>query len=98
MGYQKLDEISGNYRVVSSSIAGDLDLINAIEAEGWKLLFTGLNGTNTYYYFKRVIEHRFTAQDRGRIDDIIHALQFLEKDKMLSYADEIELLNNIRLW
>ena len=39
MGYQKLDEINGNYRVISSSIAGDLDLINTTETEGWKLFF-----------------------------------------------------------
>lgn len=39
-----------------------------------------------------------TAQDRGRIDEIIKALQFLEKDKMICYADEIEFLKKIRSW
>ena len=96
MGYQKRDEINGNYRVVSSSIVGDLDLINTIEAEGWKLFFVDSNNGTSYYYFKRI--KSFSAQDRGKIDDIIHALQFLEKDKMLNYADEIDFLNNIRSW
>lgn len=39
-----------------------------------------------------------SARDRGRIDEIIKALEFIEKDKMLNYADEIEFLNNIRSW
>lgn len=53
MGYQKIDEINGNYRVVRSSIAGDLYLINTIESEGWKLLFADSNGITTYYYFTK---------------------------------------------
>ena len=39
-----------------------------------------------------------SARDRGMIDEIIKALEFLEQDKMLSYADEIEFLNRIRNW
>lgn len=39
-----------------------------------------------------------SVRDRGRIDEIIKALEFLEKDKMLCYADEIEFLNKIRNW
>lgn len=38
------------------------------------------------------------AHDRGRIDEIIKALRFLEEDKMLCYANEIELLEKIRSW
>lgn len=53
MGYQEIDETNGNYRVVRSSIAGDLDLINTTEAEGWKLLFTDSNNIYTYYYFTK---------------------------------------------
>lgn len=98
MGYHTFDEINGNYRIISSSIAGDLELINTIEAEGWKLLFTGLNGTNTCYYFKRNNEYRLTALERGFIDDIISTLEFLAKDKMICFDDEIELLKKIRTW
>lgn len=39
-----------------------------------------------------------SARDRGRIDEIIKALKFLEEDKMICYADEIEFLNKIRSW
>lgn len=98
MEYHTIDEIVGNYRVISSSIQGNLELIRKAELEGWKLFSIDSSNITSYYYFKRVIEHRFTAQDRGRIDDIIHALQFLEKDKMLSYAGEIEFLEKIRSW
>ena len=96
MGYQKLDETNGNYRVVSSSIAGNLDLINTIEAEGWKLLFTGLNGTDTYYYFtKRPVIPTLTPKDRGHVEEIIKALEFLEEDQLVSYYDEINFLKGL---
>ena len=96
MGYQKLDEINGNYRVVRSSIAGDLNLINTIEAEGWKLLFADSNSTNTYYYFtKRPIILSLTARDRGHVEEIIKALEFLEEDKLISYYDEIDFLKGL---
>ena len=96
MGYQKLDEINGNYRVVNSSIAGNLDLINTIETEGWKLLFTDSNSTDTYYYFtKRPILLALTARDRGRVEEIIKALEFLEEDKLISYYDEINFLKGL---
>lgn len=39
-----------------------------------------------------------SARDRGRIDEIIKALKFLEEDKMICYADEIEFLKKIRTW
>ena len=39
-----------------------------------------------------------SAKDRGRIDEIIKALKFLEEDKMLCYADEIDFLKRIREW
>lgn len=39
-----------------------------------------------------------SARDRGRIDEIIKALRFLEEDKMLCYSDEIEFLKKIRTW
>lgn len=39
-----------------------------------------------------------SARDRGRIDEIIKALKFLEEDKMICYADEIEFLKKIRSW
>ena len=39
-----------------------------------------------------------SARDRGRIDEIIKALEFLEKDKMICYADEIKFLKKIRSW
>lgn len=96
MGYQKVDEINGNYRVVNSTISGDLDLINAIELEGWKLLFANSNGTTIYYYFtKRPITLTLTARDRGRVEEIIKALEFLEEDKLISYYDEIDFLKGL---
>lgn len=98
MGYHTIDEIIGNYRVISSSIQGNLELIRKAELEGWKLSFIDSSNGTSYYYFKRVIEHRFTAQDRGRIDEIIKALKFLEKDQLLNYSLEIDFLNNIRSW
>lgn len=39
-----------------------------------------------------------SARDRGRIDEIIKALKFLEEDKMICYANEIDFLNKIRSW
>lgn len=39
---------------------------------------------------------QFSAYERGRIDEIIKALEFLEKDKMISYAEEIDFLRKIR--
>ena len=42
--------------------------------------------------------HMLSARDRGRIDEIIKALKFLEEDKMLCYADEIDFLKRIREW
>lgn len=39
-----------------------------------------------------------SARDRGRVDEIIKALKFLEEDKMICYADEIEFLKKIRSW
>lgn len=39
-----------------------------------------------------------SARDRGRIDEIIKALEFLAEDKMLCYTDEIEFLKKIRTW
>lgn len=39
-----------------------------------------------------------SARDRGRIDEIIKALKFLEEDKMICYTDEIEFLKKIRSW
>lgn len=98
MGYHTIDEIIGNYRVISSSIHGNLELIQKAELEGWKLFSIDSSNITSYYYFKRVIEHRFTAQDRGRIDEIIKALKFLEKDQLLNYSLEIDFLNNIRSW
>ena len=99
MGYQKIDEINGNYRVVRSSIAGDLYLINTIESEGWKLLFTDSSSTNTYYYFtKRPTTLILTASDRGKIDEIVEALRYLETEHLISYSEEIDFLYKIREW
>lgn len=39
---------------------------------------------------------QLSARDRGYIDEIIKALKFLEEDKMISYAEEIEFLEKIR--
>lgn len=37
-----------------------------------------------------------TASDRGKIDEIIMALNTLGKEKMINYDEEIDFLNNIR--
>jgi hypothetical protein len=42
--------------------------------------------------------HTLSARDRGTIDEIIKALNALEQDKMLCYADEIGFLKRIREW
>ena len=42
--------------------------------------------------------HMLSARDRGRIDEIIKALEALEQDKMLCYSDEISFLKRIREW
>ena len=39
-----------------------------------------------------------SALERGFIDNIISTLKFLEEDKMICYADEIEFLKKIRSW
>ena len=39
---------------------------------------------------------QLSAYEKGRIDEIIKALHFLEEDKMLSYAEEIKFLEDIR--
>lgn len=39
---------------------------------------------------------QLSAYERGRVDEIIKALKFLEEDKMISYAEEIEFLEKIR--
>ena len=39
-----------------------------------------------------------SALERGFIDNIISTLEFIEKDKMICYTDEIELLKKIRSW
>ena len=44
------------------------------------------------------VKTTLSARDRGRIDEIIKALKFLEEDKMLCYADEIDFLKKIREW
>lgn len=67
---------------------------NAVTSLEKSLLFEGfvdgfVSGINT---------HTLSARDRGRIDEIIKALRFLEDDKMICYSDEIEFLNKIREW
>ena len=39
---------------------------------------------------------QLSAYERGRVDEIIKALKFLEEDKMICYAEEIEFLKKIR--
>lgn len=64
------------------------------------------SGTEKSYLFEGFINGFMTgintptlsARDRGRIDEIIKALKFLEEDKMLCYADEIGFLKRIREW
>lgn len=64
------------------------------------------SGTEKAYIFEGFVDgfmtgintHTLSARDRGRIDEIIKALKFLEEDKMLCYADEIDFLKKIREW
>ena len=53
---------------------------------------------NTPVYPVQTKSTLMSARDRGRIDEIIKALKFLEEDKMICYADEIEFLKKIRTW
>lgn len=39
-----------------------------------------------------------SALERGFVDNIISTLEFIEKDKMICYADEIEFLKKIQTW
>lgn len=39
-----------------------------------------------------------TASDRGKIDEIIMALENYEEEKMINYKEEIDFLKNIRKW
>lgn len=64
------------------------------------------SGTEKSYLFEGFVEgfmtgintHMLSARDRGTIDEIIKALEALEQDKMLCYADEIGFLKRIREW
>lgn len=64
------------------------------------------SGTEKSYLFEGFVDgfmtgintHTLSARDRGRIDEIIKALEALEQDKMLCYADEIGFLKRIREW
>ena len=39
-----------------------------------------------------------TAYDRGRIDEIVEALRYLETEHLISYSEEIDFLYKIREW
>ena len=64
------------------------------------------SGTEKAYIFEGFVDgfmtgintHTLSARDRGTIDEIIKALNALEQDKMLCYADEIGFLKRIREW
>ena len=64
------------------------------------------SGTEKSYLFEGFVDgfmtgintHTLSARDRGTIDEIIKALNALEQDKMLCYADEIGFLKRIREW
>ena len=64
------------------------------------------SGTEKVYIFEGFVDgfmtgintHTLSARDRGTIDEIIKALEALEQDKMLCYADEIGFLKRIREW
>lgn len=64
------------------------------------------NGTEKSYLFEGFVDgfmtgintHTLSARDRGTIDEIIKALNALEQDKMLCYADEIGFLKRISEW
>ena len=65
-----------------------------------------VSGTEKSYLFEGFVDgfmtgintHTLSARDRGTIDEIIKALEALEQDKMLCYADEIGFLKRIREW
>ena len=67
---------------------------------------SNVSGTEKSYLFEGFVDgfmtgintHMLSARDRGRIDEIIKALEALEQDKMLCYADEISFLKRIREW
>lgn len=59
-------------------------------------------GTNVYTEFGNKTEFgivrstALTARDRGHIDEIVHALHQVERDYLLSMADEVKFLEDLR--
>lgn len=51
--YRPYDIIDGNYRVITSSMAANTELVNKTESEGWKLFQLVTMGTIVYYWFKK---------------------------------------------
>ena len=51
------------------------------------------------YTLDKVLNNKkklLTAADRGKIDEIILALENYEEEKLINYKDEIDFLNKIR--
>lgn len=43
-------------------------------------------------------ERTLTASDRGKIDEIVEALRYLETEHLINYSEEIDFLYKIREW
>lgn len=47
-------------------------------------------------YFKNDLRKEWTAADNGKVQEIINALEFVDKDKMFSYNEEIKWLRELK--
>lgn len=47
-------------------------------------------------YFKNDLRKEWTAADNGKVQEIINALEFVDKEKMFSYNEEIKWLRELK--
>jgi len=47
-------------------------------------------------YFKNDLKKEWTAADNGKVQEIINALEFIGKEKMISYTEEITWLRELK--
>lgn len=56
---------------------------------------------NISYDLDKILNHKkklLTAADRGKIDEIIMALENYGEEKLINYKEEIDFLNGIKSW
>lgn len=47
-------------------------------------------------YFKNDLRKEWTATDNGKVNELINALEFIGKEKIISYEDEIKWLKRLK--